>query len=91
MMHPSPMTAAPTKATTMELTTTPATATATAIATAAALSYNPNTDELFADGKLVGGASDLTRELMLDRLASPEDHAAESDETLFDLVVEAAE
>jgi hypothetical protein len=54
------------------------------------LSYNPDTDELFADGKLVGGASDLTRDIMLARLADPAEHADDSDETLFDLVVEQA-
>lgn len=58
------------------------------IKAASNLSYNPNTDELFADGKLVGGASDLTRPLMLDRLRDPADHVDDSDETLFDLVVE---
>jgi hypothetical protein len=60
------------------------------IKAASNLSYNANTDELFADGEMVGGASDLTRELMLDRLAKPADHADDSDETLFDLVVEVA-
>lgn len=60
------------------------------ISNAKTLSYDPTTDELFADGALVGGASDLTREIMLSRLADPSEHAAASDETLFDLVVEAA-
>ena len=60
------------------------------IKAASSLTYNPNTDELFADGKLVGGASDLTRKLMLDRLDrySADDLDDESDETLFDLIVE---
>jgi len=62
-----------------------------AIKAASTLAYNPETDELFADGKLVGGASDLTRDLMLDRLTDPDDYAEDSDETIFDLVVEAAE
>lgn len=60
------------------------------IKAASNLTYNPNTDELFADGLLVGGASDMTRELMLDRLSEPNDHADDSDETLFDIVVDAA-
>lgn len=54
------------------------------------LSYNPDTDELFADGKLVGGASDLTREVMLARLSEPAEYADASDETIFDLMVEVA-
>lgn len=54
------------------------------------LSYNPDTDELFADNKLVGGASDLTREIMLARLSEPTKHSEDSDETLFDRIVEQA-
>jgi hypothetical protein len=62
------------------------------IKAASSLTYNPKTDELFADGQLVGGASDLTRDLMLARLSrySGDDLDEKSDETLFDLVVEAA-
>lgn len=61
------------------------------IKAASCLTYNPDADELFADGEYVGGASDLTRDLMLAHLDGGEDHVADSDETLFDLVVESAE
>ena len=54
------------------------------------ISYDPTTDALSADGVIVGGASDLTREIMLARLAVPAEHADDSDETLFDATVEAA-
>lgn len=67
-------------------TNTPA---ASKIAAASTLSYNPNTDELFADGKYVGGASDLTRDLMIAHLDDDEDHEGDSDETLFDMCVSA--
>ena len=50
--------------------------------------YNPETDELFADGRLVGGADYLTREMMLALLS--DEHDDDSDETLFDLVVGSA-
>ncbi len=49
------------------------------------LTYRVSTDELFADGKLVGGASDLTRDLMLAR--ADESWHNDDDETLFDALV----
>ena len=55
---------------------------------ARAITYSADSDELYADGKLVGSASDLTREIMLARLAAPDEHAEDSDEALFDLIVE---
>jgi hypothetical protein len=60
------------------------------LSSAMTISYDPTTDELSADGAVVGGASELTREIMLARLAAPAEHADDSDETLFDLTVEAA-
>lgn len=52
------------------------------------ITYDPETDSLYADGVLVGGASALPREVMDARLSSPEDHEGDTDETVFDLVVE---
>ena len=58
------------------------------IKSATSLSYNPDLDLLFADGEHVGSASSLTREIMLSLLHSPEEYANESDETIFDSLVE---
>lgn len=58
--------------------------------TAKKIVYNPATDELLADGVVVGGADALTREAMLARLTDPSAHSGDSDETLFDLIVEVA-
>jgi hypothetical protein len=59
-----------------------------ALRNAKTLSFDPSTGELFADGKMVGSASSLTREIMLSRLTDPSEHAEASDETLFDELVE---
>lgn len=59
----------------------------TILRNAKTLSYDPATDALYADGVLVGGASDLTRDIMLARLAEPSEYADASDETIFDVVV----
>jgi hypothetical protein len=60
-------------------------ATESRIKAAKKLTYNPNTDELFADGEYVGGASEMSRELMLAR--ADESWHKDDDETLFDALV----
>ncbi len=53
------------------------------------LAYDADIDALYADGKLLGGASDLTRDMMLARLDDQDGELSDaSDETLFDYVVE---
>jgi hypothetical protein len=59
--------------------------TTAAIITAEDLTYDPETDTLFADGVEVGTAETMTRELML-KLADESWHDA-SDEDLFDVLV----
>jgi D-serine dehydratase len=56
--------------------------TAEKIKSASELVYDPEIDALYADGQLVGGASDMTRELMLELLDEELD-----DETMFDMIV----
>ena len=58
------------------------------IKAASTLTYDATIDALYADGEMVGGASDLTRDLMIAHLDDGENHDEDSDETLFDLVVE---
>lgn len=61
------------------------TATESKIKAAKKLTYRVSTDELFADGEAVGGASDFSRELMLAR--ADESWHEDDDETLFEALV----
>lgn len=49
------------------------------------LEYNPATDELFADGAYVGGASTMTYEMMQSMV--DETNRDDDEETLFDALV----
>ena len=55
------------------------------IKAAKTLTYNPNTDELFADGEYVGGASAMSYELMQSLV--DETNRDDDAETLFDALV----
>lgn len=61
------------------------TATESKIKAAKKLTYNPNTDELFADGEYVGGASEMSLELMQSMV--DETNRDDDEETLFDALV----
>jgi hypothetical protein len=59
--------------------------TETKIKAAKELTYRVSTDELFADGEHVGGASDFSRELMQSMV--DETNRDDDEETLFDALV----
>lgn len=61
------------------------TATESKITAAKKLTYNPSTDELFADGEYVGGASEMSYELMQSMV--DETNRDDDEETLFDALV----
>jgi len=56
------------------------------IRSASELIYDATIDALYADGELIGGASDMTREIMLD-LYDGDDKEDMSDEDLFEALV----
>lgn len=56
------------------------------IKAASTLTYDATIDALYADGELIGGASDMTRETMLD-LYEGDDKNEMSDEDLFEALV----
>lgn len=56
------------------------------IKAASTLTYDATIDALYADGDLIGGASDMTREIML-ALYEGEDKNEMSDEDLFEAIV----
>jgi len=60
--------------------------TASKIKAASTLTYDATIDALYADGDLIGGASDMTREIMLD-LYEGENKNDMSDEDLFEALV----
>lgn len=60
-------------------------ATEAKIKAAKKLTYNPTTDELFADGESVGGASSMSYELMQSMV--DETNRDDDEETLFDALV----
>lgn len=56
------------------------------IKAASTLTYDATIDALYADGDLIGGASDMTRKIMLD-LYEGEHKNEMSDEDLFEALV----
>jgi hypothetical protein len=62
------------------------TTTESQIRSASELVYDATIDGLYADGELIGGASDMTREIMLE-LCDGEDKNEMSDEDLFEAIV----